>query len=453
MRRLSVVLSLIVLLLSGCQDAGKPVISTPKPSPLLLNEPIAPTIMELPSEAVPVWRDALPQPGTLVLMSVHPFLQPIEAERATEVTALVRSGDRETFRQRGSFYRADPVLVPTETVSAALLGGLFKEVVWVFPVSTPVEQLSLDTFRKQLTEAKFLTDEEAAKLTLNAGVFAGTVRGVPFRAVHPQAPLKIAGPFAVHIDLGYFRGLYQGEVKTPLYDVLHESCQGLKAANWRPRVVTLSYSTIEGQNSHDVRFLLTNLAEILRNPKLLEQMPASWAKRGEALYAVNFFLDGKVREMYQQNAVANPKDAAAQYDYYRSLFEQKKVTEALAQLDKAVALDPGYAAAYLELAQIAEKDGNLAVAAELLGKGGRVFPENPFIDLYRARFLLQIGRVDEAKPLIARLQQLTWSKRLHSQIPEAIIQMSDYVENPEAAKPKSAGQKQIPPTRPAPPRP
>lgn len=441
MRRLSVVLSLIVLLFCGCQNIEKPAPPVPKPEPLLLSEPAAPIVMELPSEAIPVWREALPQPGTLVLMSIHPFLQPIEAERAAEVAALVRSGDRETFRQRGSFYRADPALVPTETVSGALLGGLFKEVIWIFPVSTPVEQLSLETFRKQLTEAKFLTDEEAAKLTLDAGVFTGTVRGVPFRAVHPQTLPKLDGPFALHIDLGYFRGLYQGEVKTPLYDVLHESCQGLKTAGWRPQVVTLSYSTIEGQNSHDVRFLLTNLAEILRNHKLLDEMPASWAKRGEALYAVNFFLDSKVREMYQQNAADNPKDAAAQYDYYRSLFEQKKVTEALTQLDKAVALDSGYAAAYLELAQIAEKDGNLAVAAELLGKGGRVFPENPFIDLYRARFLLQIGQVDEAKPLISRLQQLTWSKRLHGQIPEAIIQMSDYVKNPQAAKSKSVGQK------------
>lgn len=441
MRRLSVVLSLIVLLFCGCQNIEKPAPPVPKPEPLLLSEPAAPIVMELPSEAIPVWREALPQPGTLVLMSIHPFLQPIEAERATDVAALVRAGSREIFRQRGSFYRADPALVPTETVSAALLGGLFKEVLWVFPVSTPVEQLSLEAFRKQLTGAKFLTDEEAAKLTLNAGIFAGTVRGVPFRAVHPRALPKLDGPFVVHIDLGYFRGLYQGEVKTPLYDVLHESCQGLKTAGWRPLVVTLSYSTIEGQNSHDVRFLLTNLVEILRNPKLLDEMPASWAKRGEALYAINFFLDSKVREMYQQNAADNPKDAAAQYDYYRSLFEQKKVTEALTQLDKAVALDSGYAAAYLELAQIAEKDGNLAVAAELLGKGGRVFPENPFIDLYRARFLLQIGQVDEAKPLISRLQQLTWSKRLHGQIPEAIIQMSDYVKNPQAAKSKSVGQK------------
>lgn len=449
MRRLPAVLTLFGLLLSGgCQNIEKPAALASKPGPPLLRESVAPVVVELPPEAIPAWRDALPQPGTLVLMSVHPFLEPIAAAREAEITALVRSGSRETFRRRGSFYRADPALVPTETVSAALLGGLFKEVLWVFPVSTPVEQLSLDTFRKQLTEAKFLTGEEAAQLTLKAGVFTGTARGVPFRALHPTALPKLDGPFVVHIDLGYFRGLYQGEVKTPLYDVLYESCQGLKAAGWRPRAVTLSYSTVEGTNSNDVRFLLGNLAEILRNPRLLEEMPVGWAKRAEALYAVNFFLDSKVREMYRQNAEAHPGDAAAQYDAYKSLFEQKKITEALVQLDKAVALDPGYAAAYLELAEIAEKDGNPAAAVELLGKGGEVFPENPFIKLYRARFLLQMGRIDEAKPLLEQLRMLSWSKRLHGQIPTAIQEMADYAMKPR--KPVAAPVAS--PTRPVPPR-
>lgn len=451
MYRLCISLSLLVLLLGGCQDGGRGAIPVATPVPLLLHEAAAPVAVELPPEAIPTWREALPQHGTLVLLSIHPFLQPIEAGRAAELKALVSSGSRELFRQRGSFYRADPALVPTETVSAALLGGLFKEVVWVFPVSTPVEQLSLDTFRKQLTDAQFLTADEATQLTLKDGAFSGTVRGVPFRAVHPQALPKIAGPFVFHIDLGYFRGLYQGEVKTPLYDVLHQSCQELKAANWRPRAVTLSYSTIEGATSHDVRFLLGNLAEILKNPKLLEQMPASWAKRAEALYAVNFFLDSKVREMYRQNAENNPADAAAQYDYYKSLLEQKKIAEALAQLDKAVALDSGYAAAYLELAQIAEKDGSLNVALELLEKGGEVFPENPFIDLYRTRFLLQMGRVGEAKPLIDRLRQLPWSKRVHGQIPAAVAELATFADKPQAAKPSRGDLKAVPPTRPAPP--
>jgi len=429
MHRILFLLLGLPLLLTACDSGNK---SAPaKPAPQLLTEALQPIVMELPSEALPVWRDALPQKGTLVLLSIHPFLQPIEVERADEVKGLVAAGKREDFWQRGSFYRANPALVPTETVSASLLGGLFKEIVWIFPASAGADQLSLDTFRKQLLEAKFLTDEEAGKLTLANGTFSGIVRGVPFRAAHPTALPKIDGHFALHIDLSYFRGLYQGEVKTPIYDVLHSTCLAIKAANWRPRVVTLSYSTIEGTISHDVRFLLSNLAELLRDPKLLEQMPASWAKRGEALYSVNFFLDQKVREMYQQNATDHPQDAAAQYDYYKSLFEQKKIDEALGQLDKAAALDPGYGAVYLELAQIAETDRNLPIAVDLLRKGGSFFADNPFIDFYRAQFLLQLGRIDQARPLIERLEKLPWSKRYHPQMAEGVKQMADYARNPQ----------------------
>ena len=423
--RMPLLLLLVPLLLLGaCRDSSRPTSLSPELARLLA-DPVIPVMTELPSEALPAWREAMPVPGTLVLLSVHPFLQPIEAERAGEVAALVRTGSREQFLERGSFYRADPALVPTETVSAALLGGLVKEIVWVFPTSSPVEQLSLDTFRRQLTDAAFLTEPEVQGLTLASGVFHGTVRGVPFRAVHPGALPKIDGPFVVHLDLGYYRGLYQGEVKTPLYDLLHQSCRTLQGAGWRPQAVTLSFSTIEGANSHDVRFLLSNLADILRDPALLDSMPPGWAKRGEALYAANFFLDSKVREIYRQNAAEYRGDATAQYDEYKSLFSQRQVSEALIHLDKAVSLDPGYAAAYLELAQIAEQDGNLAAALNLLEKAGKVFPENPFIDLYRARYLVALGRVDEAAPLILRLERLPWSKRLHAEIPAAIADLAD----------------------------
>lgn len=427
MHRLLFLLLCLPLLLTACDSGSKTVPA--KPAAQVLAEPLQPVSMELPSEALPAWRDALPQKGTLVLMSIHPFLQPIESERSDGIKKAVATGTRDIFWKRGSFYRADPLLVPTETVSAALVGGLFKEVVWIFPNSVEAEQLSLETFRKQLRDARFVTEEEAGKLTLANGVFTGTVRGVPFRAAHPKVLLKIDGAFVLHIDLSYFRGLYQGEVKTPVYDVLHSTCLAIKAANWRPQVVTLSYSTIEGTISHDVRFLLSNLAELLRDPKLLKQMPASWAKRGEALYAVNFFLDQKVREMYQQNATDHPQDAAAQYDYYKSLFEQKKIDEALRQLDKATVLDPGYGAVYLELAQIAETDRNLPIAVDLLSKGGSFFADNPFIDFYRAQFLLQLGRIDEARPLVERLEKLPWSKRYHPQMAEEVKKMADYARN------------------------
>lgn len=428
MLRLLACLMLSILLVAACDRGTIP--SKSKPAPQVLVEPVKPVVTELPSEAVPVWRETLPSKGTLVLMSTHPFLEPIEAERVQELEQLVASGTRDDFWRRGSFNRADPALVPTEAVSAALLGGMFSEIVWIFPGSVEPGQLPQDSFHQQLIDARFLTEEEAGQLTFADGVFTGLVRGVPLRIVHPKVLPKIDGPFVLHVDLGYFRGLYQGEVKTPIYDMLHSACQGIKTVGWRPQAITLSYSTIDGFVSHDVRFLLSNLAEILQNPKLLEQMPPSWAKRGEAMYLTEFFQEQKGAELLQQNAADNPKDAGAQYDYYKSLFEQQKFDEAFKQLDKAVALDSGYGAAYLDLAQIAETDQNLAVGEGLLSKAANIYPVNPFIDLYRVQFLLQMGRFDEAKSTLDGLQKLTWSSRYHPQIPGGLKQMADFAANP-----------------------
>ena len=96
MHRLLLLLCLLPLL-AACDSGSKT--APVKPGPQVLTESLAPEWqrVELPSEAVPAWREALPQPGTLVLLSIHPFLQPIEAERAEGVKQLVAAGKREDF--------------------------------------------------------------------------------------------------------------------------------------------------------------------------------------------------------------------------------------------------------------------------------------------------------------------------------------------------------------------
>ena len=211
----------------------------------------------------------------------------------------------------------------------------------------------------------------------------------------------------------------------------------MNETGWTPQLTTLSYSTMEGTFSPDVRFLITNFAELLRDPGLIDgTMPESWALRSEALYAVNFFLEGKVQEYYEQAATKFPEDAAAQYDLYKHMFfEQRRVDEALAVLDKAVALDHGYAAAYLELALIADKDGNMPVALQLLNSAAPVVPENPMVDLYRAQFMIRSGQGEEALPLIEKLQAMKWSTHYHAETPKLLDDMAKAaLEKPEAVE-------------------
>jgi tetratricopeptide (TPR) repeat protein len=300
--------------------------------------------------------------------------------------------------------------------------------------------MQLPLFQKQVTEAGFMTEEEGQTLKLSDGTYTGSVRGIPFRGVHPKALPEIDKPMILHVDLGYFKGIYQGEVKTRIYNQLLNTALAMNETGWTPELITLSYSTMEGTFSLDVRFLITNFAEMLRDPTLLDgTMPEPWALRSEALYSVNFFLESKVQEYYEQAAAKYPEDASAQYDLYRHMFfEQRRVEEALAILDKAVALDRGYAAAYMELALLAGKDNNMPAALDLLNRAAPLVPENPMVDLYRAQFMIQSGQQEQAMPIVKRLQTLPWSKHYHAETPKLLEEMTKIAlqepagENPSA---------------------
>jgi Tetratricopeptide repeat len=438
MRRLIVFLVLSVLVFCGCEKQQEP--SPPMSAPAatgakvaqtstsgapILTAAIDPVVTELPTEALSTWRRHAAASPELVLFSLHPFLEAIPEPVKIEALAMVQRGDAAEIRAHGSFFRENPLLLPTQALRAALEAGWFSQVTWVVPSPVKVENLSLETFRAQVVEGGFLTAEEGTRLTLTGGIYSGEVQGVPFRAVHPATLPAIDGPVVVHLDLGYFSGLYQDEVKTPLYDLLHELATSLQQTGWRVPAVTLSYSTVEGVFSLDSRFLLTNFAEILRKPEMLNNnLPELWRLRAEALYGADMFQPQKMKEMHQQAAALAPQDATAQYDLYKILFENREIGPALETLDRVVAMDPGYAAAYLELAQIARTDKNPAAALGLLEKAAKAFPENPFINLHRAEILLESGEKKAALELLEPLSRLHWSGHYHGDTPGLIADMA-----------------------------
>ncbi len=418
---------ILVLFLSGCEkQADKPVFTPPAPqtqaAPAVRS--LIPTLVELPTAALPFWREHRQEKPALVLMSFDPFLQPIPAELRERARDLALSGTPQEIDRHGSYPRIDPVIVPTQALSAALAADFFSKIYWVFPSKVAPLQLEIDKFREQMVKAEFLTQAEAREVEFRDGRYAGTLRGVPFEALHFQKLAEITGPVVVHLDLSYFRGLYDNEIKTPLYDLIHQSASTLLTTSWQPLALTLSYSTVQGAISLDTRFVLTNLAEILREPRLLtEAMPRPWELRAEALYAADMFTESKKIELYREAVQLAPDDATTIYDLFQAHFLAKNVDQALQALDRAVALDPGYGAAYLRLADMALQDQNPEAALTLLEKASAVFPENPFIDLQRADLLRQMGAGDQAQALMEPLKDVSWSPVYHAEIPGMIDQM------------------------------
>ncbi|BCR05575.1 hypothetical protein DESUT3_26440 [Desulfuromonas versatilis] len=434
MKNLAVLIALFGLLLSGCEKKTEPVATPAPPEPAatqasseavpVMSSAIEPVLVELPTEAISTWQRHAQARPELVLFSIHPFLDQIPETVKSEALAMVKRGDARELRAHGSFFREAPLLLPTQTLRAALEAGFFSQVTWVFPSKVKIDELSLETFSGQVVEAGFLTEEEGRQLVLAGGVFEGQVQGIPFRAVHPFALPDITAPALIHVDLGYFKGMYQDEVKTPLYDLLHGLAISLRDMGWKVLDVTLSYSTIEGVVSLDTRFLLTNLAELFRKPEMLQSdMPELWRMRAEALYGADMFQPQKMKEMHQKAAELAPGDATAQYDLYKIQFENREIDAALETLDRVVAMDSGYGAAYLDLSQVAMNDKNPTASLVLLEKAAMTFPDNPFINLSRSDILLQMDEKSDALELLKPLKQLAWSAHYHADIPGLIETM------------------------------
>ena len=158
MKRILLLSLVFIVSLTGCEQkkdmsvAAKvekgPAVALQLPIPkLIFDEPTEAHRFELPSEALQIWRHSKSVKPALVLFSIHPLLVPVAEERKQDISELIRSGDADTFKNRGSFFRVNPALAPTQTVTAAIDNDLFSEVIWVIPTQSKVEELSLDVFQ------------------------------------------------------------------------------------------------------------------------------------------------------------------------------------------------------------------------------------------------------------------------------------------------------------------
>ncbi|WP_432823411.1 tetratricopeptide repeat protein [Trichloromonas sp.] len=394
----------------------------------LLQQGSEPVVIELVSEALALWR---PQGGaeqqpTLLLLSNDPFLRSFPPQLAQEVERLAKVAPPEELRLKGSALTADPVLISSMSLSAALQSGFFSRLVWVLPVAPETEGLSLEVLRKQMLDYGAMNAAEAESLSLVDGVFSGTVRGIPLQMASLSQLPAIEGPTLLHIDLSYFKPLYKGEIKTPLYPLVLQTLYHLRNSAIQVGGATISLSHLEGGLPLETRFIGADLAEVFRRPELIDAalLPA-WERRGQALYLENFFQKEKVRDLYQQMAEADPRDASVKFALYQVLRQFKEGSAALESLAEAVALDRTYALEYLNLAPVALEKGLFAQGLNMLELAEAALPQNPFILLEKARILQENGHGSLAVEPLTRLRQMAWSPIYYPDMPQLLGQMEE----------------------------
>jgi len=423
MKSLLVILGLALTVFCGCENKPTTPAEQSQPtktakieqSPLqaspLLQASIEPRVVELPTAALPVWRDARENKPVLVLLSQDPFLAPIPDQLRAEALKLLQEAPQKEILARVATQAADPLLLPSMAVSAALEAGFFSRVVWVLPSKKAIDELQLKTFQEQLLGLGAVDQAEAASFTQTVpGTFAGTVRGVPFQAVHIDALPAIEAPIVLHLDLSYFVPLYQGEVKTPLYPLLAKTHLTLRDKQWQGVVVTISASNLSGAIPLTSRFVAADVARIYREPGVLDgAMPADWDARARALYLENFFKKEEVRTIYEEMEKKAPNDPSVKYALYQILRQFKEGDKALNYLAQAVKLDRVYALEYLTLADLAQEQNLPAQVQRMLMLANEALPDNVFLQLRLAGFLKANGQAEMTEKLLVELRKQPWS--------------------------------------------
>jgi tetratricopeptide (TPR) repeat protein len=106
---------------------------------------------------------------------------------------------------------------------------------------------------------------------------------------------------------------------------------------------------------------------------------------------------GSAIEYYRRALAAKPRHTEANLYLGEALRRERKTTEAIAQLRRAIQLDAQASLAYDSLAKSLTDAGRLPEAADILGQAEKHFPNDSSFPAMRARLLSRLGRTEEAR--------------------------------------------------------
>lgn len=417
--RLPILLCLILLMGHNSGLASSINSEMPQQRTTILTDPLSASLMEFPTQALPLWRKHKTEKPVLILLSQDPLMQFLPTTIQRSLVAQLEASESGP-PPRLNPLTADPLLLPRMTIRAGIEAGYFSQIFWVFP-SRSNSQLDLELFRQQLIESNALNKTEAESLSVTEQHFTGQVAATPFQAGTLENLAFPRSKSLLHIDLSYFKPLYRGEIKTPLYELLYQTLKQLRQQQLSAAAVSISLSSLDGNLPLSTRFIGATLARLFAEPHLLEQpLSEDWEIRRKALYLGNFFQNEKIRELYLQLKKRAPQDSSVHYALYQTLRKLKQGTAALESLTEAVQLDLAYGLEYLTLADTALGKDRPDQALKMFERAAAAFPDNPFIPLQKADTLIKLGHTEPAVKLLQELRQQPWSKTYYPQLPEYI---------------------------------
>jgi tetratricopeptide (TPR) repeat protein len=309
------------------------------------------------------------------------------------------------------------------TADIALRNEWFSQLFWILPMQDQTLPPDFKNLRNQLFERKMLNEEEVTSLVAHEKVMRGKVRNTAISVSNMSGLTLPDKAVLIHIDLGYFQGLYKNEIATPLLQTIYMTLAALKKHQVKVLAVTFSYGHLDSQIPLDVRFLGDIIEKLISEPDMLVQRPpANWKRQADAIYLVNFFQGEKVDEIHKAQEQDDPESSWVKFSLYRSAASLRQGDEALDYLAEAVARDPMYAYEYGNLARLAYERKRPDEAMRMYALAHQALPEDHLIRLSMAELAAELGDHKTARHLAEELAKLPWSSPYHGE-------MHNYLEN------------------------
>jgi tetratricopeptide (TPR) repeat protein len=144
----------------------------------------------------------------------------------------------------------------------------------------------------------------------------------------------------------------------------------------------------------------TGLQPLLQDPALSVRVAAAW------VLGMHMELPGEAERELQLALDRVADQPMGQYRKALLLLARQKPSEALQHLRKAVEWDTYSPPFRCKLAEVLARQGNLTEAVAVLGRGEQLVPSDPYLPYYRAKFLSEAGRHDDARTAVKRSLEL-----------------------------------------------
>lgn len=379
------------------------------------------SLTEYATGALPILKE-FNSPPTLIYLSGDPLLKPAPESLETDINSLLQNSSRNDFDRKGSPRSAELLILQNQTVRVALQHDVVEQVTWVPPTQTAEETISLEFLRNALVNNGSLSDVESATFSTAAdNSLSGQINSHPFKVTTIHNLPVNDSPSLVMIDLSYFLSIYEDEIKTPIFPMVHTIINNLLTKNPGIEKFVISYSTGYGDVPLQLRFLGPVLATLAADPTLLDQpSPTNWRRLSKNIYMLNFHQVEEIWENALLMTKTEPNNPAWHYNLYESYNLLKMPKKALTALDSAARIDPGYTLEILGMARERLRNNDYLAGIELLTRAHDLSVEQEFIKLDLAIAHLQAGNIKKALSIVDELEKLSWSPTYFPNIPATL---------------------------------